>query len=185
MMSGLRLALGWAAAIAILPGAGVAAETAPYAGQQGREIKALSSTEIADFEAGRGMGMAKAAELNHYPGPAHVIELRDRLRLSPQQRAAVEAIFARMSAAAKPLGAELVARERTLDAAFRTGEATPATVATATAEIGAVQGRLRAVHLAAHLETRALLSAQQIGLYEELRGYGGSDAVDQHHHQQR
>lgn len=176
----LRLALGLAVAIAVQPKELCAAETTPYAGQQTRALKALSATEIADLEAGRGMGLAKAAELNHYPGPAHVIELKDRLRLSPEQRAAAEAIFARMSAGAKALGIELIARERALDAAFRAGEATPAAVAAATAEIGEVQGRLRAVHLTAHLETRALLSAQQIGLYEELRGYGASEAAHSH-----
>jgi hypothetical protein len=41
----------------------------PYAGLEARAIKALSEQQIADLEAGRGMGMALAAELNGYPGP--------------------------------------------------------------------------------------------------------------------
>ena len=41
----------------------------PYAGQQTRAIKALSDDDIAALRAGEGMGMAKAAELNGYPGP--------------------------------------------------------------------------------------------------------------------
>src|SRR5213082_2691255 len=94
-ISAVRLSFGLAAAMSVPILAG--AETAPYAGQQSREIKALSPAEIVDLEAGRGMGMAKAAELNHYPGPAHVIELTDRLGLNPEQRAAIEAIFARMN----------------------------------------------------------------------------------------
>ena len=40
----------------------------PYAGEQGREIKALSTKDIDDLTQGRGMGLAKAAELNRYPG---------------------------------------------------------------------------------------------------------------------
>jgi hypothetical protein len=60
----------------------------PYAGQEGRPIKALSETEMRDLAEGRGMGLAKAAELNSYPGPLHVLELADRLELSEAQRAA-------------------------------------------------------------------------------------------------
>ena len=41
----------------------------PYAGLEGRAIKALSEQQIADLRAGRGMGLALAAELNGYPGP--------------------------------------------------------------------------------------------------------------------
>jgi len=50
----------------------------PYAGQENRTIKALSQGEIKNFLSGAGMGFAKAAELNHYPGPKHVLELADQ-----------------------------------------------------------------------------------------------------------
>jgi hypothetical protein len=51
---------------------GVRAETSPYAGVENRGLKTLSEQQIEDFRGGRGMGMALAAELNSYPGPAHV-----------------------------------------------------------------------------------------------------------------
>ncbi len=41
----------------------------PYSGMQSRSTKALSEQQIADLNAGRGMGLALAAELNGYPGP--------------------------------------------------------------------------------------------------------------------
>src|SRR5262245_34850176 len=41
----------------------VSGQTTPYAGQQAREIKALSSEEIESYLSGSGMGLAKAAEL--------------------------------------------------------------------------------------------------------------------------
>lgn len=147
-----------------------------YAGQQTRDIKALSSQEQSDLLAGRGMGLARAGELNQHPGPAHVLELRDKLGLTPDQVAAVQASFRRMEAAAKPLGAELVARERDLDAQFRQRTMTPARLGPDTEAIGSLQGRLRAIHLAAHLETRAVLSPAQIAAYDMLRGYAGGDA---------
>lgn len=59
------------AAFALHPGHGQSAE--PYAGQQSRDIKALSDEEMKGYLTGAGMGFAKAAELNRYPGP---VELR-------------------------------------------------------------------------------------------------------------
>ena len=171
------LALLAVASLASLP---VAAQThtqpGGYAGQQSREVKALSAQEMADLAAGRGMGLARAAELNHYPGPAHVLELRDRLGLTPAQVEAVQASFGRMEAAAKLLGADLIGRERALDAAFKAGTVTPAGMASETEGIGTLQGRLRAVHLAAHLDMRSILSADQVARYDTLCGYAGPGA---------
>ena len=152
------------------------------AGQQTRTIKALSGEEIAALLNGEGMGFAKAAELNCYPGPAHVLTLAQELKLTDQQLQQVQAIFDRMSAAAKPLGAELVERERVLDQLFANDQITPDRLAVETAAIAELQGRLRCAHLAAHLETRALLTADQIALYQRLRGYGEPGASMHHHH---
>ena len=49
--------------------------TSPYTGEEQRAIKALSEEEIKDLLEARGMGLAKAAELNSYPGPLHVLQL--------------------------------------------------------------------------------------------------------------
>ena len=154
----------------------------PYAGQQTRAIKALSDDDIAALRAGEGMGMAKAAELNGYPGPVHVLALAAQLGLTEDQRHDVQAIFDRMSGAAKPLGGELIAQEQALDQLFAKGEITPDLLAAATAAIAELQGRLRLVHMSAHLQTRALLNADQIARYEKLRGYGDQKAPAQHHH---
>jgi len=154
----------------------------PYAGQQTRQIKTLSDDDISALLKGEGMGFAKAAELNGYPGPKHVLDLADHLKLTADQRRQIQAIFDKMSAAAKPLGAELVEKERALDQLFQHGEITPHRLAAETAAIGDLQGRLRAVHLSAHLETKALLRADQIALYEHLRGYGDPGMPSMHHH---
>ncbi len=164
------------------------AQSGGYAGQQTREIKALSSQEVADYLAGRGMGLARAAELNQHPGPAHVIELRDKLTLTPEQEQATRAAFARMEAAAKALGAELVERERTLDQAFAQRVITDAGLAEQTAAIGTLQGRVRGAHLAAHIAMRHILTPEQVTRYDELRGYAGNPATSapaQHGHDSR
>ena len=41
-------------------------------------IKALSDHEVSALLDGHGSGFAKAAELNGYPGPTHVLDLADR-----------------------------------------------------------------------------------------------------------
>jgi hypothetical protein len=60
----------------------VQAADMPYAGQETRTIKALSDEHIAALRKGEGMGVAKAAELNGYPGPVHVLALAAQLGLT-------------------------------------------------------------------------------------------------------
>jgi hypothetical protein len=168
--------------ICILAASPRAADMSAYSGQQARTIKALSEEDVAALRKGEGMGMAKAAELNGYPGPVHVLALASQLGLSETQQREVKAVFERMSAAAKPLGNELIAQEQALDQLFAKNEITADRLAAATAAIAEVQGRLRSVHLAAHLGTRALLSADQVARYKRLRGYGDPQAPAQHHH---
>ena len=65
-------------------------------GQETRAIKALSQDEDEGLLAGKGLGFAKAAELNGYPGPVHESELAEKLQLSDAQRTATSAISAEM-----------------------------------------------------------------------------------------
>jgi Spy/CpxP family protein refolding chaperone len=143
----------------------------PYAGTEAREIKALSPREIADLRAGRGMGLALPAELNRYPGPMHVLELADPLRLSPEQRGRMRALIDAMRAEVRPLGEEVIAAEGALDRLFATARATPAAVTDASGAAGAARASLRAAHLRYHLQAREALTPEQLHRYEELRGY--------------
>lgn len=144
----------------------------PYAGLEKREIKALSADDMAGLKAGRGMSLALAAELNGYPGPLHVLELEQKLQLTPAQKSRTEAAMTRMRAEAQALGAELIEAERHLDMRFQHKHIDPASLATATAKIGELQGRLRQVHLVAHLEMVEILTPEQITAYNAARGYG-------------
>ena len=86
----------------------------PYSGMERRKVKALSEQQIEDLKSGRGMGLSLAAELNGYPGPAHVLELADLLRLSDDQRTRAEALFAAMKAETVPIGERIIAEESAL-----------------------------------------------------------------------
>jgi hypothetical protein len=115
-----------------------------YAGLQQRPDKALSAQQIDDLRAGRGMGMALAAELNDYPGPRYVLDLSNKLGLTPAQRKRVSRLFA---------------QKRAGDAELRS----------ITAVIARRNGDLRYVHLGYHLSVRGLLSDRQIARYATLR----------------
>src|SRR5579871_5959284 len=143
----------------------------PYAGMETRAVKALSDQQIGDLKAGRGMGLALAAELNGYPGPVHAIELADKLGLSSEQISRLKELFEAMKAETIPLGMQLIAAERTLDDAFAGRTITLASLDAETQEIGSIQARLRAAHLKYHLSTVAVLTPEQVEKYRELRGY--------------
>jgi Spy/CpxP family protein refolding chaperone len=161
-------------AVVISLGAAHAQPASPYAGQEHRAIKALSDQDIRDLLEARGMGLAKAAELNSYPGPMHVLQLAKELALSDAQRAATETLYAEMRDKAQPLGRRIVEAERNLDQAFVHAQIDAAGLRDKVAIIASLQGELRVVHLEAHLHQRRLLTAEQIARYDTLRGYGGA-----------
>jgi Spy/CpxP family protein refolding chaperone len=148
--------------------------TSPYAGQEQRTIKALSDQEIRDLLEGRGMGMAKAAELNSYPGPLHVLQLANQLGLSDAQRTATDSLYANMRERALAIGRQIVEAEHALDRAFAEGRIGPASLRSQVNAIASLQGDLRVVHLETHLAQRTLLTPEQISRYDVLRGYGGT-----------
>jgi hypothetical protein len=159
------------AMLAVVTALAAGAQASAYAGEETREIKALSADEVAGYLAGAGMGLAKAAELNHHPGPMHVLELADALGLDDGQRTAVAAVERRMRERAVALGRRLVDAEAALDAAFAAGTIDDAGLRTRLHDIADLHADLRHAHLAAHLETRALLRPEQVARYDELRGY--------------
>jgi Spy/CpxP family protein refolding chaperone len=143
----------------------------PYTGLEGRRIKALSEEDAAGLLAGRGMALALAAELNGYPGPMHVLEHADALGLSGAQRATAEGLRTRMLDEARALGARIVALEEELDRLFAGGTADTGRLAALTASLGALNGRLREVHLATHISMRDALGPEQRAAYDWMRGY--------------
>ena len=157
----------------------------PYAGQQNRAISSFSEEELTDLREGRGMGLARPAELNGYPGPAHVLELATELKLTDEQRRSVEAIFSRMKHAAQAAGAEYLEAERAVDAAFRSGRTSPEEIRALVRRADSARAEVRIAHLDAHLETATLLSAEQRHRYAKLRGYEAQPDGQHHHRHQR
>lgn len=157
----------------------LSAQHSPYSGEELRTIKSLSEKEIEQYLSGAGMGLAKAAELNHYPGPKHVLELADTLGISAEKKRMLEKIYAEMKTAAIDAGKQIVEMEKVLNDAFTADTITLTQLEHVTKEIGALQATLRFVHLRAHIATKSLMTKHQIHLYDQLRGYTSN--TKQHH----
>jgi len=146
-----------------------------YVGQEKREIKSLSESDIEELENGKGWGFAKAAELNGVPGPVHLLEMKKEIRLSSEQIQKIEAIYQKMKKQAIPLGLGLIELERRLNNHFANRTITDNLLHELLGEIVQVRKKLRYTHLSAHLKTPDILTHEQITLYNELRGYSSNN----------
>lgn len=142
-----------------------------YEGQQHRSIKSLSPKDLKELRRGGGWGLAKAAELNGMPGPAHLLELKDEIALTPDQSAAIKTIFLEMRRQAIDKGEQLISLEKQLDHAFKTRHITDHRLRTLLSKIAQTREELRYIHLSTHLKTPTILSNAQIERYNVLRGY--------------
>jgi Spy/CpxP family protein refolding chaperone len=168
------------AATAILLVASNVLAASPYKGEEVREIKALSAEDVAAYLTGQGMGFAKAAELNGFAGPKHVLELASELDLTAEQRMRTQALFASMQTKAVALGRQLVDEERKLDRLFASTSISRDSLQESVARIGELQADVRAAHLEAHLDQARILTPEQRAHYLRLRGYHASGAHHAH-----
>jgi Spy/CpxP family protein refolding chaperone len=118
---------------------------------------------------GRGFGLAFAADQNGYPGPLHVLELKDRLKLTADQEAKAQALLHAMFVESKPKSARLLEAEAKLRRLFADRAADDAAVRAAVAEVERTRSEVRLVHLLTHLKTRELLTEDQRRIYHEAR----------------
>lgn len=161
--------------IAGQPGHAQHSHKSDYAGQETREIKSLSSDDIAELRRGGGWGLARAAELNGVPGPAHLLELKDKVPLDDTQVTAVTRIFEQMRTDAIRQGERLITLEREMESHFQNRGITDTILRSSLGAIAEARMELRYIHLAAHLKTIKHLSEDQIDKYNTLRGYSDPD----------
>jgi hypothetical protein len=138
---------------------------------QSRTIKSLSESDVKELRRGGGWGLAMAAELNGMPGPAHLLELKDQIPLTPDQVGKTQALFDDMRKAAIPAGERLIAAEAALEAAFADGAVNEASLRRLLIEAESARTELRFIHLSQHYKTVQFLKPEQIKKYNILRGY--------------
>lgn len=151
---------------------------APYAGLQTRAIKGLSEDDIAQIRAGAGWGLALPAELNGLPGPKHLLELKEDLKLTPEQVARIGTLYEGMKAEAQAAGERFIAAEAALSDAFAAGGLSEDGLRSLIATAEAARADLRMAHLKAHLQTPAMLTEGQITRYQQLRGYANDPCTN-------
>ena len=156
--------------ICLLPACAVN-HSSEYVGEEHRAIKSLSADDIRELSEGGGWGLAKAAELNGVPGPAHILEMASAIKLTPTQQVEIEKTYQQMSSEAISLGNQLIQLEATLNTHFADGSINQTLLEQSVQDIERVRAQLRIVHLSAHLQTPNILTKEQISLYNELRGY--------------
>ena len=132
---------------------------------------AFLEQERAAIERGEGFGAAMVADRNGYPGPKHLLDLKAELKLTPEQQAAIEELFAEMHEQALAQGKEALQAEARLDQMFAQG-CLDAELREQVDRIASLRARLRWIHLSAHLAARKLLSAEQLEAYRHLRHAG-------------
>src|SRR5262245_50351911 len=179
------LTLAYLAVVSLSVGATAAEDplTSPYRHQTQSGLRGFSESEVSELRAGAGMGLARAAELNSYPGPRHVLDAiaAGRLQASPDQVRQLQEIFDAMRSDARRLGAQILGEEEQLETAFRATTIAEPDLRMRVARIASLQGELRIIHLRAHLQARTVLTAAQVARYDELRGYT-TDQPHQHKH---
>jgi len=142
-----------------------------YADEKQSYVPSITMAEFEEIQSGDGMGLAKPAELNHYPGPKHVLQLADSLRISEEQRLKIEAIRQNMADVAVALGMDYLHAEHELNELFSNEKATEKNVVEMTRKVEEKRTALRLAHLLAHVQTRSELTQEQIDEYDRLRGY--------------
>ena len=164
MAGGVAVHQGWAQHGMPRPGAG---------GPPPHMLAQMCATALEkNIGEGRGFGMAFVADQHGYPGPLHVLELKDRLKLTPEQEAKAQALLTGMFAESRPKSAQLLDAERKLRKLFADGVADEASVRTAVAEVERARSDVRVVHMLFHLKTRDLLTDEQRRVYHAARWSG-------------
>ena len=118
---------------------------------------------------GLGSGLAIVADLNNYPGPKHVIDLKVELGLTRDQLKKTEALEKGVSSSAVAKGAEIVQAEEELFQLFEAGTVSEKALRTKLEQIGKLRSDLRFIHLQAHLRMKQILTPDQIKQYGEIR----------------
>src|SRR5947208_6551322 len=118
-MRRLRVSAVAATALVALAAAAWAQHGGGGAGASGHQTAQVCSAEFDKVVGeGRGFGLAFAADQNGYPGPMHVLELKDRLKLTADQEAKAEALMHAMFSESKLKSARLLEAEAKLRGLF-------------------------------------------------------------------
>ena len=122
-----------------------------------------------DLLKGTGVGLTAIADMNNYPGPRHVLDLKSELSLTRDQVKKTEALEKVVSSSAVAKGGEIVQAEEELNQLFEAGTVSEKVMRSKLEQIGKLRADLRFIHLQAHLRMRQILTPEQIKQFTELK----------------
>ena len=122
---------------------------------------------------GLGIGLASYAEENGYPGPKHVLELKDELGLTQDQLKKTEALQKMVAISAAAKGQQIVQAEEELNELFEAGTINGKVLRSSSGRSETCVPTSSSSILQAHLRMKQVLTADQIGRYKKLRGHEG------------
>jgi hypothetical protein len=133
-------------------------------------LKTLTGKEYNALIKGEDIyGMARAAEMNHYPLPDKVLTYKREMNLGPGQISKIKAIAKELHRKKLEMGLIIITNERTIDSLFRTNKFNNGSLIFYANRYGLYMGEIRNAILQACLATHYLLSAGQIAKLEALQ----------------
>lgn len=116
-------------------------------------------------------GLAILAELNGYPGPRHILDLANQLRLTEKQKENITMIHNNMKTEAIGVGKNIIQIESIANEKFENKSITDNDLKELILSSAQFYGQLRYLHLSTHLNMIEILTKEQVELYKNLRGY--------------
>ncbi|MCI0405108.1 MAG: hypothetical protein L0Z48_00305 [candidate division Zixibacteria bacterium] len=137
----------------------------------------MTSSAMEKYQSGEPFDEIVPAETFGYPSPLRVLELAGKLDLTAEQEKKIRGLANRMSREAALYGKKIIAHELLLDDFFRKGQTDPMALANRVESIGLLRWRLRFNLLSLCVNTRSVLTAEQLQTYRGLRSPSLGDGV--------
>ena len=125
----------------------------------------LTKEEVNAYLTGGGLDIDRVADINHFPDPKRVIQIKDLLNLNRAQNNRTTISYKLMRKYAIKTGRKIVRKENQLNNLFQQAAVDLSAVKKLVHEIAILKGELRFVHLRARVNQKSYLTNEQISTY--------------------
>ena len=129
------------------------------------EDTSLTKEEVNAYLTGRSLNLDRVAEINHFPNPKKVIEIKSLLNLNRAQNNRTTISYKLMRKYAIKTGRKIVRKENQLNNLFQQTTVDLSAVKKLVNEIAVLKGELRFIHLRARVNQKSYLTNEQISTY--------------------
>jgi len=125
----------------------------------------LTKEEVNAYLTGGSLDFDRVAEINHFPNPKRVLEIKNLLTLTRVQNNRSTISYKLMRKYAIKAGRKIVRKENQLNYLFQQPNVDLHAVKKLVSEIATLKGELRFTHLKAHVNQESYLTDEQITTY--------------------